>query len=90
MLKTVPKYCTAIFVKDYFEGILPTVDPNSERQDKDALIHSAIKSSAAGLAGAALTNTLDVIRNEMFNKGVTQGQGKTACWRGLESPRGAL
>ena len=63
-----PKYCTAIFVKDYFEGILPTVDPNSEHQDRDVLIYSAIKSLAAGLAGAALTNTLDVIviRNEMF------------------------
>ena len=66
ILKTVPKYCTAIFVKDYFERVLPPVDPSSEHKERDALIHSAIKSSAAGLAGAALTNPLDVIRNEMF------------------------
>jgi len=66
ILKTVPKYCTAIFVKDYFERVLPPVDPNSEHKDRDTLIHSAIKSSAAGVAGAALTNPLDVIRNEMF------------------------
>ena len=50
----VPKYCTAIFVK------------NSEHQDRYALIHLAIKSLAAGLAVAALTNTLDVICNEIF------------------------
>ncbi len=66
ILKTVPKYCTAIFVKDYFERILPAVDPESPTKDRDKLIHSAIKSSAAGVAGAALTNPLDVIRNEMF------------------------
>jgi hypothetical protein len=66
ILKTVPKYCTAIFVKDYFERVLPPVDPSSEHRDRDALIHSAVKSSAAGVAGAALTNPLDVIRNEMF------------------------
>ena len=66
ILKTVPKYCTAIFVKDYFERALPPVDPNSNHKERDALIHSAIKSSAAGVAGAALTNPLDVIRNEMF------------------------
>lgn len=66
ILKTVPKYCTAIFVKDYIERVLPPVDPNSDHKHRDALIHSAIKSSAAGVAGAALTNPLDVIRNEMF------------------------
>ena len=66
ILKTVPKYCTAIFVKDYVGAMLPPVDPNSKTKESDALIHSAIKSSAAGVAGAALTNPLDVIRNEMF------------------------
>ena len=30
------------------------------------LRRSAVKSVAAGVAGAALTNPLDVIRNEMF------------------------
>lgn len=61
ILKTVPKYCTAIFVKDYFERVLPPVDPESEHKDRDKLVHSAIKSSAAGVAGAALTNPLDVV-----------------------------
>jgi len=66
ILKTVPKYCTAIFVKDYMERTMPPVDPESPTRDRDKLVHSAIKSSAAGVAGAALTNPLDVIRNEMF------------------------
>eukprot|EP00571_Detonula_confervacea_P002726 CAMPEP_0172326482 /NCGR_PEP_ID=MMETSP1058-20130122/56667_1 /TAXON_ID=83371 /ORGANISM="Detonula confervacea, Strain CCMP 353" /LENGTH=284 /DNA_ID=CAMNT_0013043269 /DNA_START=101 /DNA_END=952 /DNA_ORIENTATION=- len=66
ILKTVPKYCTAIFVKDYMERALPPVDSESPTRDRDKLLHSAIKSSMAGLAGAALTNPLDVIRNEMF------------------------
>lgn len=66
ILKTVPKYCTAIFVKDYMEQTMPPVDPESPTKDRDKLIHSAIKSAAAGVAGAALTNPLDVIRNEMF------------------------
>lgn len=66
ILKTVPKYCTAIFVKDYMERTMPLVDPESPTRGRDKLLHSAIKSSAAGVAGAALTNPLDVIRNEMF------------------------
>ena len=53
-------------MKDYFERTLPPVDPESPTKDRDKLLHSAIKSSAAGVAGAALTNPLDVIRNEMF------------------------
>lgn len=66
ILKTAPKYCMAILVKDYMERTLPPVDPTSPTRDRDRLVHSAIKSSAAGVAGAALTNPLDVIRNEMF------------------------
>jgi hypothetical protein len=66
ILKTVPKYCTAIGVKNYFEYCLPEIDPQSQTKDRDKLIKSAIKSSAAGVAGAVLTNPLDVIRNEMF------------------------
>ena len=48
------------------EHVLPQVDPTSPTKDRDRLVHSAIKSAAAGVAGAALTNPLDVIRNEMF------------------------
>jgi hypothetical protein len=66
ILKTVPKYCTAIFAKEYIEGIMPKIDPHSPTRKRDELIQSAIKASAAGVAGAALTNPLDVIRNEMF------------------------
>lgn len=66
ILKTVPKYCTAIIVKDYMEIHLPKSDPQSETYKTDNLCRSACKSAAAGIAGAALTNPLDVIRNEMF------------------------
>jgi hypothetical protein len=67
ILKTVPKYCTAIVVKDYMEEyVLPKPDPSSPTYESDRLWRSAMKSAAAGVAGAALTNPLDVIRNEMF------------------------
>lgn len=66
ILKTVPKYCTAILVKDYMETKLQQPDRSSETYETDKLIRSACKSTAAGIAGAALTNPLDVIRNEMF------------------------
>ena len=66
ILKTVPKYCTAIIVKDYMEQTLPQTDPQSPTHKTDKLIRSACKSATAGIAGAALTNPLDVIRNEMF------------------------
>ena len=66
IMKTVPKYCTAIVVKDFMEDYLPQVDPDSPSYYTDKLWRSAYKSSAAGIAGAVLTNPLDVIRNEMF------------------------
>lgn len=66
ILKTVPKYCTAVIVKDYMEYVLPKIDQNSETAKSDNLYRSACKSAAAGIAGALLTNPLDVIRNEMF------------------------
>lgn len=66
ILKTVPKYCTAIIVKDYMDGVLPQIDPQSSSANSDALIRSACKSATAGLAGAVLTNPCDVVRNEMF------------------------
>lgn len=66
VLKSVPKYCTAVLVKDYIAKVLPPVDELSPTKKRDMLVQSAIKSSLAGVAGAALTNPLDVIRNEMF------------------------
>jgi len=67
ILKTVPKYCTAILMKDFMEVQLPQIaDPSSPTYDRDRLCRSAAKSAASGIAGAVLTNPLDVIRNEMF------------------------
>ena len=75
ILKSVPKYCTAIYVKDWMEHKLPpAVVPTNGIDDSFSsphsyytqLVRSAIKSAAAGIAGAALTNPLDVVRNEMF------------------------
>lgn len=66
ILKTVPKYCTAIVMKDWMEEVLPRPNSDSPTYKSDCLWRSAYKSAAAGVAGAALTNPLDVIRNEMF------------------------
>ena len=66
VLKTVPKYCTAVFIKDWMEEVLPQAEQSSPSYETDKLLRSAIKSACAGVAGAALTNPLDVIRNEMF------------------------
>eukprot|EP00934_Nitzschia_sp_Nitz4_P001192 Nitzschia sp. Nitz4//scaffold49_size126201//91731//92603//NITZ4_003654-RA/size126201-processed-gene-0.75-mRNA-1//1//CDS//3329553185//1192//frame0 len=66
VLKTVPKYCAAIIVKDFMEGFLAQPDPNSPTYEGDRLRRSAVKAVTAGIAGAALTNPLDVIRNEQF------------------------
>lgn len=63
ILKTVPKYITAVAVKDYLEDTLPKVD---ETNKSAVLSRSAFKSVIAGVAGAVLTNPLDVLRNEMF------------------------
>jgi hypothetical protein len=65
-LKTVPKYCCAIAIKDVMEQRLPHPRHDSESYETDRLVRSAVKSATAGVAGAALTNPLDVIRNEQF------------------------
>jgi hypothetical protein len=91
ILKTVPKYITAVAMKDYMEDCLPLADPH----DKYAVLtRSALKSVAAGVAGAALTNPLDVIRNEMFKtdlsllhtfRKVLREEGWAFVGRGLSS-----
>lgn len=68
VLKTVPKYASAIWVKDAVAALLPppNLPVGTPGQHTQVLCRSATKSAAAGIAGAALTNPLDVIRNEMF------------------------
>mmetsp|Transcript_87244 Transcript_87244/g.182592 ORF Transcript_87244/g.182592 Transcript_87244/m.182592 type:complete len:274 (-) Transcript_87244:277-1098(-) len=63
ILKTAPKYMVAVVIKDYMGHYLAPVDPN----DKNAvLVKSAKIAVTAGIAGAVMTNPLDVVRNEMF------------------------
>ena len=66
VLKTVPKYVTAIAVKDIMEETLPQPDASSPTYESDRFYRTVIKSASAGVAGAALTNLLDVLRNEQF------------------------
>ena len=61
IMKTVPKYITAVAVKDYMEAVLPAADPADKYS---SLSRAAVKSVTAGVAGAALTNPIDVLRNE--------------------------
>eukprot|EP00300_Choanocystis_sp_HF-7_P034420 c47150_g1_i1.p1 GENE.c47150_g1_i1~~c47150_g1_i1.p1 ORF type:complete len:302 (+),score=49.58 c47150_g1_i1:40-906(+) len=64
ILKAAPKYCVAVILKDYLEENLPVVadtDPHYKH-----LVRSAEKSVIASVAGAAVTNPFDVLRNEMF------------------------
>jgi hypothetical protein len=92
ILKTVPKYCTAIAVKDYMESILPRPIPPCHNNTNDTtsyryalLLRSACKAVAAGVAGAVLTNPLDVLRNGMF----TTNQGLLATMHHLHASGGA-
>lgn len=91
ILKTVPKYIAAVGVKDYMEYKLPHGDPSDK---KAAMTRSAIKSVSAGVFGAALTNPLDVIRNEMFKTdlslkdtfhSVMKQEGWAFMYRGISS-----
>lgn len=71
ILKTVPKYITAVVVKDFMEDNLPPADPSNKYA---SLGRSAVKAVTAGVAGAALTNPLDVLRNEMFKTNLSLGE----------------
>lgn len=84
LFKTVPKYVTAVVVKDYMEEHLPQADPASPTYKYDRLERSAVKSATAGIIGAALTNPLDVIRNEMFKT----HHGMTRTVRDLQAEMG--
>jgi len=72
ILKTAPKYMVAVVIKDYMGEYLAPVDP----KDKTAVLLKQAKIAVtAGIAGAVLTNPLDVVRNEMFKT----EEGMVAC-----------
>ena len=71
IMKTVPKYVTAVAVRDIFEDNVPKDIFGNTHVDE--LYRAALKSITAGMAGAALTNPLDVIRNEMFKTDLSLG-----------------
>jgi hypothetical protein len=91
ILKTVPKYCVAVFVKDAMEQWLPKPGPDSPRSE--TRLRSAKKAVAAGVAGATITNPFDIMRNEMFKTDeslsqvctrLTREQGARWLWRGVD------
>lgn len=82
ILKTAPKYMTAVVIKDYMGLWLAPVDP----KDKTAvLLKSAKVAVTAGVAGAVLTNPLDVVRNEMFKT----EEGMVTCMARMSREDGA-
>lgn len=91
IVKTVPKYVTAVFVKDTLEIALADVRFSTDAR-QDGLMRSAVKSIAAGVCGATLTNPADVLRNEMFKtdlglrealSSLNRG-GMSWMWRGVD------
>ena len=84
VLKTVPKYVVAIAVKDWVEEHykLPS-DANSPSYHNERMQKSVVKSLAAGVAGAALTNPLDVIRNEQFKNHLGMRVTIQQLWRDM-------
>jgi len=66
IMRTVPKYVTAIVAKDLMDEMLAPAD---EESGQSAVLRSAKKSVAASLVGAVLTNPLDVAQNEMYKTG---------------------
>lgn len=90
ILKTAPKYMVAVVIKDYMGELLAPVDP----QDKTAVLMKQAKIAVtAGVAGAVLTNPLDVVRNEMFKTEegmipcamrMSRETGVSWLWRGMQ------
>ena len=90
-----PKYVCAIWVKDWVAAKLPP-PPSAKgtaEHRQEVLNRAAAKSIAAGVAGAALTNPLDVIRNEMFKyeesfsattRRLLRTEGWAFCTRGMQ------
>lgn len=91
ILKTVPKYCVAVLVKDAMEAWLPK--PGAGAPPSEGRLRSAKKAVAAGVAGATITNPFDIIRNEMFKTDesllqvcnrLSRDQGVRWLWRGVD------
>lgn len=91
----VRRYVCAIWVKDAVAARLPppTAPEGTAAHRMQVLRRSAAKSVAAGAAGAALTNPLDVIRNEMFKfeesfsqtvSRLLRTEGYAFCYRGMQ------
>ena len=78
-MKTVPKYMIAVLVKDKFNKYFARVNKLAAKEQTkyETMVQSGVKSLAAGLAGATLTNPADVVRNEMFKKTNNAGMLKT-------------
>lgn len=91
ILKTVPKYCVAVAVKDAMEHSLPKPGPLAPRSEMR--LRSAKKAVAAGIAGATITNPFDILRNEMFKsdeslsavfRRLCRREGVRWLWRGVD------
>jgi hypothetical protein len=90
ILKTAPKYMVAVVIKDYMGQWLAPVDPKNKSA---VLMKSAKVAVTAGVAGAVLTNPLDVVRNEMFKTEesmvacavrMSKESGVRWMWRGMQ------
>lgn len=92
IMKTVPKYMTAVVVKDKMEDWLEEVPADADNPRSLLVQRAALKAVTAGLAGAVLTNPLDVVRNECFKReqslgptlrGLVEEEGARFLWRGM-------
>lgn len=90
IVRTVPKYVTAIVAKDAMDKFLAPAD---ELSTYATVVRSAKKSMASGVVGAVLTNPLDVVQNEMFKteegvlptvRRLCHQEGYRWCARGLQ------
>jgi hypothetical protein len=82
ILKTVPKYCTAVIVKDVIATYYPA--PESETS-LERYARLGTKAVVAAVCGAVLTNPADVVRNEMFKN---RGSGLVETVKALNEKHG--
>ncbi|CAE8627031.1 unnamed protein product [Polarella glacialis] len=89
LLRTVPKYVTAVVAKDALDNMLAPADKSAI----SLTLRSVKKSVVASVAGSVLTNPLDVVQNEMFKTGegflptlrrLQRAEGSRWLMRGVE------